>query len=110
MKWTKIEERRPEFSGWYLCRIGDKDGHRLPLRISAGLICDVAGKVYMSDEVEWLDEESPEPDQDSLWKEFFALADTAIVNKYGGGLDLPSSAKSKLKKLYIISRKKRNHE
>jgi len=99
MPWLQVEENSPQERGlWQLCRIGGKNGYRLPLRIGINVIADTAGRVYKPSEVEWLDEPQ-EPNQDAIWDE--ALIQFAVVNGYSD----PQTAKEDLISRYNISRK-----
>lgn len=97
MPWLKLIEHPPEFRGWHLCRIGGKDGYKLPALItSTGLVSGPDGKSYPAYEVEYLDETlSEEPDQDKLWDE---MAELVIGKQKEEGIKI-------VKDKYAITRK-----
>lgn len=89
--WKKLTEFCYYQSGkpcWWLCRIGGENGERLPLMISANIVCGPDGKTYQKEDVEWLDElEYPESNKqlikDLATAHFFTLEDMKSALQQG---------------------------
>ena len=57
------------------------------------------------DQIEWLDEDPPEPNQDELWDEVESILDKELEEEYGRHYMVGSSAIEDLKSKYTLSRK-----
>jgi hypothetical protein len=52
----RLTESRPETTGFYLCLVEEEIGSRkVPLMITSNIAVDVAGKVYLPENVMWAD-------------------------------------------------------
>lgn len=96
--WKKLTEFPYYQSGkpcWWLCRIGGKNGERLPLMISANMAVGPDGKIYKKEDVEWLDELESSFSLEDL-KDCYTAAVVHTRNSMPDGvIDLKCAGKSK---------------